>query len=60
MKDEVVYQVTKAILDNFEEFKKQHSLLQGPLATKAAMLEGLGIPQHPGAIKAFKEAGLLK
>ena len=57
-KDEVVYQVTKTILDNFDKFKELHPSYK--TITKESLLEGLSAPQHPGAIKAFKEAGLLK
>ncbi len=59
-KEDVVYQVTKAILDNFSEFKELNPVLKDPLITKESLLEGLGVPQHPGAIRAFKEAGLLR
>ncbi len=56
--EKVVYTVTKAILDNFAAFKKLHPAYK--TITKKSLLDGLSIPQHPGAIKAFKEAGLLK
>lgn len=56
--DKVVYTVTKTILDNFDKFKELHPSYK--TITKESLLEGLSIPQHPGAIKAFKEAGLLK
>ena len=59
-KDEVVYQVTKTILENFDKFKELHPAIKDPLVTKESLLEGLSVTQHPGAIKAFKEAGLLK
>jgi len=55
--DKVVYTVTKTILDNFEAFKKLHPAYK--TITKKSLLDGLSVPQHPGAIKAFKEAGLL-
>ena len=55
--DKIVYIVTKTILDNFESFKKLHPAYK--TITKKSLLDGLSIPQHPGAIKAFKEAGLL-
>ncbi|ACZ11351.1 TAXI family TRAP transporter solute-binding subunit [Sulfurospirillum deleyianum] len=58
VKDEVVYQVVKTILDNFEKFKELHPSYK--TITKESLLEGLSIPQHPGAIRAFKEAGILK
>ncbi len=56
--EKVVYTVTKAILDNFAAFKKLHPAYK--TITKKSLLDGLSIPQHPGAIKAFKEAGILK
>ncbi len=58
VKDEVVYQVVKTILDNFDKFKELHPAYK--TITKESLLEGLSVPQHPGAIRAFKEAGLLK
>ena len=55
--DKAVYVVTKAILDNFEDFKKLHPAYK--TITKESLLDGLSVPQHEGAKKAFKEAGLL-
>jgi len=55
--ENAVYVVTKAILDNFEAFKKLHPAYK--TITKKSLLDGLSVPQHKGAIKAFKEAGLL-
>jgi len=55
--DKVVYTVVKTILDNFAAFKKLHPAYK--TITKKSLLDGLSVPQHPGAIKAFKEAGLL-
>ena len=56
--EKVVYALTKTILDNFEAFKKLHPAYK--TITKESLLDGLSIPQHPGAVKAFKEAGILK
>ena len=56
--DHVVYTITKEVFDNFAEFKRQHSAL-GDLA-KEDMLKELSAPLHPGAIKYFKEVGLLR
>jgi hypothetical protein len=56
--DKVVYTVMKTILDNFAAFKKLHPAYK--TITKKSLLDGLSIPQHPGAIKAFKEAGIIK
>ncbi|MBU3015669.1 TAXI family TRAP transporter solute-binding subunit [Poseidonibacter lekithochrous] len=55
--NKAVYVVTKAILDNFEDFKKLHPAYK--TITKKSLLDGLSVPQHEGAKKAFKEAGLL-
>jgi TRAP transporter TAXI family solute receptor len=56
--EKIVYTVAKTILDNFDEFKKLHPAYK--TITKESLLDGLAVPQHPGAMKAFKEAGLLK
>ena len=56
--EKIVYALTKTILDNFDAFKKLHPAYK--TITKESLLDGLAVPQHPGAIKAFKEAGLLK
>jgi len=56
--DKTVYTVAKTILDNFDEFKKLHPAYK--TITKESLLDGLAVPQHPGAVKAFKEAGLIK
>jgi TRAP transporter TAXI family solute receptor len=56
--DEVVYAITKEVFDNFEEFKKLHPAYVG--LTKEDMLKGLSAPFHPGALKYYKEVGLMK
>lgn len=55
--DEVVYSLTKAVFTQFEDFKKLHPAYAN--LTKESMLKGLSAPIHPGAIRYFKEAGLL-
>jgi len=55
--NKVVYLLTKSILDNFEEFKKLHPAYN--TISKKSLLEGLSVPLHRGAKRAFKEAGLL-
>ncbi len=55
---EVVYTITKEIFENFEEFKRQHPALA--VLTKGDMLRGVTAPFHPGAIKYFREVGLMK
>ncbi len=56
--DETAYQITKAVFANLEEFKKLHPALAS--LTPQEMLEGNSVPYHPGAVKYFKEAGLMK
>lgn len=55
--DEIVYAITKEVFDNFEAFKKLHPAYG--VLTKKNMLEGMSAPIHPGALKYFKEAGLM-
>jgi TRAP transporter TAXI family solute receptor len=57
MPDPVVYAITKEVFDNFAQFKRQHPAFRD--LTKEDMLKGLTAPLHRGAIKYFKEAGLL-
>jgi TRAP transporter TAXI family solute receptor len=55
--DRVVYAITKEVFDNFEDFKKLHPAYQ--VLTKENMLEGMSAPIHPGAMKYYKEAGMM-
>ena len=55
---DLVYTVTKEIFENIDEFRRQHPALVD--LTKEGMLEGLSAPLHPGALKYYKEAGLMK
>jgi TRAP transporter TAXI family solute receptor len=56
--DHVVYTITKAVFDNFSEFKSQHQALA--VLAKEDMLKGLSAPLHPGAEKYYKEVGLFR
>jgi TRAP transporter TAXI family solute receptor len=56
--DELVYLVTKAVFENFDDFKKQHPAFSF-LSKKDMIKDGLSAPLHPGAIKYYKEAGLM-
>ena len=55
--DNIVYAITKEVFDNFEDFKQLHPAYA--VLTKQNMLEGLSAPIHPGALKYYKEAGLM-
>ena len=56
--EELVYLVTKAVMENFDDFRKQHPAF-APLEKKNMISDGLSAPLHPGAIKYYKEAGLM-
>jgi TRAP transporter TAXI family solute receptor len=54
--DDAVYTLTKAVFENFEEFKKLHPAF-GALDPKNMIKDGLSAPLHPGAVKYYKEKG---
>ncbi len=56
--DNTVYAITKEIFENLAEFKKLHPAFS--TLTQKSMLEGLSAPIHPGALKYYQEAGLIK
>lgn len=56
--EETVYIITKELLDNFDTFVTLHPAFSG--LTKEQMLEGLTAPIHPGALKYYREVGLVK
>ncbi len=58
LSEDVGYEITKAVFANLDEFKKLHPALAD--LTPENMLEGNSVPYHPGAVKYFKEAGLMK
>ncbi|RDL43219.1 C4-dicarboxylate ABC transporter substrate-binding protein [Marinomonas piezotolerans] len=57
--DKVVYEMTKAVFENFESFKRLH-----PAFARLQPLEmvhsSLVAPLHPGAEKYYREQGLIK
>ncbi|MCP4298337.1 MAG: TAXI family TRAP transporter solute-binding subunit [Proteobacteria bacterium] len=54
---DVVYQVVKAVFENFEGFKKLHPAF-GVLKKKEMVKDGLSAPIHDGAARYYREAGL--
>ncbi len=54
--DDVVYNLVKAIFDNFDEFKKLHPAFAS-LEPKEMLASGITAPLHPGAAKYYKERG---
>ena len=57
--DEVVYVVAKAVLGNLDDFRKLHPAFAN-LKAEEMIKDGLSAPLHPGAIKAYKELGLME
>ncbi len=58
MPEEVAYQFVSTIIKNVDQFQTYHSA--GKLITKEALCYGFTKDQlHPGAYRAFKEAGLM-
>jgi TRAP transporter TAXI family solute receptor len=53
-----VYELTKAVFENFDEFKKLHPAFAN-LDPKRMVKDGLSAPLHPGAAKYYKEKGWL-
>jgi TRAP transporter TAXI family solute receptor len=53
-----VYELVKAVFENFDEFKKLHPALAN-LDPKKMVKDGVSAPMHPGAVKYYKEKGWL-
>ncbi|HYD76873.1 TAXI family TRAP transporter solute-binding subunit [Ramlibacter sp.] len=53
---DTVYQMVKAVFDNFEEFKKLHPAL-AHLKPENMVKDGLSAPLHEGAVRYYKEKG---
>jgi TRAP transporter TAXI family solute receptor len=56
--DDLVYLVTRELFENFDSFKRMHPAFKR--LTKRSMLRGMSAPIHPGALKYYKEVGLIK
>lgn len=56
--EEVIYQVVKAVFENFDDFKKLHPAFAN-LKKEEMIKAGLSAPLHDGAVKYYKEAGLM-
>ncbi len=53
---DVVYEVTRAVMENIDDFRKLHPAFRN-LDPKKMMKNALSAPLHPGAIKYYKEKG---
>jgi uncharacterized protein len=56
---DTVYVLTKAVFDNFEEFKKLHPAFAN-LDPKTMVADGLTAPLHEGAARYYREKGWIK
>ena len=57
--EKAIYALVKAVFENFDAFKKLHPAFAN-LKKEEMIKDGLSAPLHPGAVKYYKEAGLLK
>ncbi|NMU26845.1 C4-dicarboxylate ABC transporter substrate-binding protein, partial [Vibrio parahaemolyticus] len=57
--DAVAYNVAKAVFEDFDTFKRLHPAFAN-LKKEDMVKAGISIPLHPGAVKYYKEVGLLK
>ncbi len=57
--ENVIYNVVKAVFENFDDFKKLHPAFV-VLKKEEMIKDGLSAPLHDGAAKYYREAGLLK
>jgi TRAP transporter TAXI family solute receptor len=55
---EIVYQLVKAVMDNFDDFKTLHFVF-ATLNRETMVSAGLTAPLHPGAERYFRENGLI-
>lgn len=58
LKDDLVYQMTKAIFENLPELQASHSAAKDIKLEDA--LQGMPVPVHPGAERYFKEKSVTK
>ncbi|OMH25940.1 TAXI family TRAP transporter solute-binding subunit [Motiliproteus sp. MSK22-1] len=59
MSDDTVYSLVKSVFENFQRFRELHPVFAD--LDKEAMVAGkFSIPVHPGALRYYRESGLLK
>ena len=58
MNEEVVYQLTKSVFENFDSFKTLHFVF-ATLDKERMASAGLTAPLHPGALRYYREVGLI-
>lgn len=56
--EDTVYEMTKALFENLQELGNAHA--KGKEVSAASAVTGVSVPFHPGAVKYYKEIGLMK
>lgn len=56
--EKLVYDMTRALVENKDKLSKVHSVVQS--WTPEYAVKDIGVPLHPGALKYYKEIGILK
>lgn len=56
--DEIAYTIVKAVLKDLDVFKRLHPALGG-MEAKDMGGNGITAPLHPGAVKYFRESGIM-
>ena len=59
LSEDTAYAITKSIVENPEALAQGHSALSGFVVESAAVESNINLPFHPGAIKYYKEIGLM-
>lgn len=57
--EDTIYAVVRAVFENFDRFKALHPAFVN-LDKEKMISDGLSAPMHDGALKYFKEAGMIK
>jgi TRAP transporter TAXI family solute receptor len=57
--EQAIYQLTKSVFDNFDNFKSLHFVF-ATLEKERMMNVGLVAPLHPGALRYYREMGMIK
>jgi hypothetical protein len=58
MPDEVAYVIVKTVMENFKRYPIVYKAME--MLKQADLSRDVGIPFHPGALKYYKEKGLIK
>jgi hypothetical protein len=56
--DNIVYAITKEVFENLDDFRELHPAYK--VLSQRNMLEGLSAPIHPGALRYYRETGLIE